>query len=400
MRCPHCRAENPSATKFCGECGFYLLPDQNSNRNNLSDSQDPMTQTINMPCILLHRGILFAGRYEIIEELGRGGMGCVYRAEDKKIGEEIALKLIKSEIAADHITRKRFHNELRIARKIAHKNVCRTFHIGESGRSTFITMEFVNGEDVKSSIQRFGQLPISKSIILMKQICDGMAAAHELGIVHRDLKPRNIMIDPDGNAKIMDFGIARTLKTEGITRKGMAVGTPEYVSPEQVEGKPADQRSDIYSLGITLFEMVTGRVPFKGDSTLATAVMHKTESPPHPTEINPSIPELLSRIILKCLEKNPAQRYQSAGELKDALIGVEEEISTGRELLSRRREVKFAGSKRKRSRALLSLMLVFVVAAIALLIWIKNENRNQPPPKTLALMPFRDISVSVKPSPR
>jgi serine/threonine protein kinase/tetratricopeptide (TPR) repeat protein len=393
MKCPHCATENSSLSKFCGECGQRLKPvDEDAKPLTPSGFKEQATRTMDSSCFPLRRGRVFAGRYEIIEELGQGGMGCVYRADDSKIGEEVALKLIKPDIAADATTLQRFHNELRTARKITHKNVCRTYHIGEAEGATFITMEFIQGEDLKSTIRRFGPLPISKSISLMRQVCDGLAEAHKLGIIHRDLKPRNIMIDREGNAKVMDFGIARTLKSEGITRKGIAVGTPEYISPEQVEGRPVDQRSDLYSLGITLFEMVTGRVPFEGDSTLAIALKHKTESPPYPREINPDIPESLSRIILKCLEKDPAMRYQSAGELKSALAAMEKDLSTGGELRTPGREEGSSQSRRFGSRTFFLLAFFVVVAVSALVVWLMNGRGEAPQPRTLALMPFRDVS--------
>ena len=191
---------------------------------------------------------MFAKRYEIIEELGTGGMGKVYRAFDKKLGEELALKLVKSEIAADERTVERFRNEIKVARKITHKNVCRIYDLNEEGMSLYFTMEYVPGEDLKSFIRRSRRLDISTAISIAKQICEGLEEAHRVGIVHRDLKPSNIMIDREGNARIMDFGIARSLKTKGVTGEGFIIGTPEYMSPEQVEGKDVDYRSDIYSL--------------------------------------------------------------------------------------------------------------------------------------------------------
>ncbi|HDZ26555.1 MAG TPA: serine/threonine protein kinase, partial [Candidatus Aminicenantes bacterium] len=252
----------------------------------------------------LNRGSTLASRYEIIEELGKGGMGNVYRVLDKKINEEIALKLIKPAIATDENIIERFRNELKFARKITHKNVCRMYDLNEEEEILYITMEYVLGDDLKNIIRMMGQLNPRKAISIAKQICEGLAEAHRLEVIHRDLKPRNIMIDKEGNARIMDFGIASCLKTKGITATGDMIGTPEYISPEQAEGKEADPRSDIYSLGIIIFEMVTGRVPFKGDTSLSIALMHKTETPPDPREFNTQIPIDLSRLILKCMEKD------------------------------------------------------------------------------------------------
>ncbi|GAI84985.1 unnamed protein product, partial [marine sediment metagenome] len=197
--------------------------------------------------------------------LGKGGMGKVYKAHDTEIKEQVALKLLKPEIASDEKTIERFRNEIRLARKIAHKNVGRMYDLGKAEGSYFISMEYVSGQDLKGLIRQSRQLTVGTTISIAKQVCGGLAEAHRLGIAHRDLKPSNIMIDKDGNARIMDFGIARSLKAKGITGPGVMIGTPEYMSPEQVEGKEVDQRSDIYSLGVILYEMVTGQVPFEGD---------------------------------------------------------------------------------------------------------------------------------------
>ncbi len=272
------------------------------------------TETIEIPSQALPRGSTFAGRYEVVEELGRGGMGKVYRVTDKKIGEEVALKLLSPSIAADKKTIERFRNELKFARKISQRNVCRMFDLSEEDGTPYITMEYVSGEDLKSLLKKTGQLTIKKAISIAKQICEGLSEAHRLGVVHRDLKPHNIMIDKEGNARIMDFGIARSMKMKGITEAGTVFGTPEYMSPEQVEGKEVDPRSDIYSLGVILFEMVTGEVPFKGENALSVALKHKTDTPPVPRKLNPQIPESLNRVILICMEKDREARYQDVGE--------------------------------------------------------------------------------------
>jgi serine/threonine protein kinase/tetratricopeptide (TPR) repeat protein len=306
-KCPKCQAENPETARFCLDCGMPF--------SSIRDLSPEATKTIKAPLKELTRGSLFARRYEIIEELGKGGMGKVYRVFDKKIDEEVALKLIMPEIAADAETIKRFSNELKLARKIGHRNVGKMYELMEEEGAHFITMEYVPGENLKSMIRMSGQLGIGTAISIAKQICEGLAEAHRLGVVHRDLKPGNIMMDREGIVRIMDFGIARSLKMKGITGEGMIIGTPEYMSPEQVQGKEADQRSDIYSLGIILFEMLTGKVPFEGDTSLSIALKQVSEPPPNPKAFNRQIPEELSRIVLKCMNKKKESRYQDIEKL-------------------------------------------------------------------------------------
>jgi serine/threonine protein kinase len=285
---------------------------------------DLPTETLRVPPPApdeLPRGSLFADRYEIIEDLGQGGMGKVYKAFDAKVRERIAIKLIRPAIASEPATLERFHHELKTARQIVHKNVCRMFDIGEAQGRHFITMEYVSGEDLRCLIKRIGHFTFGKAVFIAAQICEGLAEAHAMGIVHRDLKPQNIMIDKDGNAKIMDFGIARSIESRGMTESGMIIGTPEYMSPEQAEGIAVDRRSDLYSLGIILYEMMTGRVPFDGGTPMSVAIKQKTAKPRPPREFNPQIPDGLNRLILKCLEKNPDKRYASA---KDMLADLRE----------------------------------------------------------------------------
>lgn len=309
MKCPKCQTDNPETATFCADCGTNLT----------LSKYIKVTETLEIPTEELTRGTIFAGRYEIIEELGKGGMGKVYRVEDKKINEEVALKLIKPEIASDKKTIERFSNELKMARKISHRNVCRMYDLNEEDGTTYITMEYVPGEDLKSFIHRSKRLDIGTAISISKQICEGLAEAHRLRVVHRDLKPNNIMIDKEGNVRIMDFGIARSLEAKGITGGGVMIGTPEYMSPEQVEGKDVDQRSDIYSLGCVLYEMLTGNPPFEADTSAALIHKHIKEDPKPPSKLNPQVQEALEDIILKCLEKKPERRYQRAAEIIKAI---------------------------------------------------------------------------------
>jgi len=212
MKCPKCQFDNPSDTKFCGNCAAALYPSEGV-------SVSP-TETLDVPIQELTTGSTFAGRYQVIEELGHGGMGRVYKVFDTDIKEKIALKLLRPEIALDKDTVERFSNELKLARKISHRNVCRMFDLGKANGTTFITMEFVSGEDLKKLIRKTGQLGAGRAVSIAKQVSEGLAEAHHLAVVHRDLKPQNIMVDEDGNARIMDFGIARSLNVKGCTGAG------------------------------------------------------------------------------------------------------------------------------------------------------------------------------------
>jgi len=363
MRCPKCEAVNPPETHFCGQCGTSLNP------------ADLPTETLSVDTsktVELSRGSLIADRYEIIEEIGQGGMGKVLKVFDKKIHEKIAVKLIRRDIASEPTTLQRFNQELKIARKIVHKNVCRMYDIGEFKGNHYITMEYVSGEDLRSLIKRIGQFTFRKAVFVAKQVCEGLAEAHAMGIVHRDLKPQNIMIDMEGNARIMDFGIARSVQAKGITETGMIIGTPEYMSPEQVEGKDVDPRSDIYSLGIILYEMLTGQVPFCGNTPMSIAIKQKIAKPRHPRELNASIPEGLSRLILKCLEKEPDKRYGSATALLADLQEMETSLPATDKVQPQRksgpaREITVKFSPRK---FIIPGAVGLVVLAIVLGLWL------------------------------
>ena len=262
-------------------------------------------------------------RYEILGEVGRGGMGVVYRARDREAEEVVALKILRPEIAENEDMLWRFRNELRLARKITHKNVCRTFDILRFGQYVVISMEYVEGESLRARIARLGELSPSDGIPIAQQICDGLREAHSQQIVHRDLKPENIMIDPSGNVKVMDFGIARSVRIDATMTTGI-VGTPAYMAPEQAEGHEVDARTDIYAVGLILYEMFTGRPAFTGDTAVAIALRQIREIPTPPQNLEPRLSNALQSVILQCLQKSPDKRFQSVNELKSALAEVVE----------------------------------------------------------------------------
>ncbi|HTY42523.1 MAG TPA: protein kinase [Thermoanaerobaculia bacterium] len=268
-------------------------------------------------------GEVFAGRYEILGILGRGGMGVVYRAHDKDLDDAVAIKTLRGEaLSADPSLLDRFKQEIRLARRITHPNILRTHDLGEAGGLRYLSMEFVRGLTLKQLIESSDVLPTPVGLRIAKQLCAGLAAAHEVGVIHRDIKPQNIIIEAAGGLKIMDFGIARLKEERGMTAEGTVVGTPDYMSPEQARGIALDFRSDIYSTGVVLYEVFTGTLPFEGDTPLAVVLKHIQENPPSPQARNPKADPKISQIVLKCMQKDPKDRFQSVNDLYEALTKV------------------------------------------------------------------------------
>ena len=395
MKCPRCEHDNSSDSVYCSRCGTQLI------------KQPPapsVTQTATFLALPreLTVGGTFAGRYQVTEELGKGGMGRVYKAYDTEIREHVALKVLNPEIASDEGVVERFRNELKLARRVSHRNVCRMFDLGRVDDTAYISMEYVSGEDLKTLLRRIGHLPARKALAFAEQVAEGLAEAHRLGVVHRDLKPQNIMIDREGTTRIMDFGIARALKTKGITDPGMIIGTPDYMAPEQFEGKDADQRTDIYALGAILYEMLTSVPPFEGETPLVVAMKHKTEKPRDPRETNPQVPEPLSRLILRCLEKDREKRFQSAEEVLADLRAIGRQLpSTGVTSGGITKTLRF-GLKRPLRLGLIATAMVVLAAAGYLFFGRRGQAVGTTPGGTaaspsaykssLAVLPFQDLS--------
>lgn len=350
-------------------------------------------------------------RYDILGEAGHGSMGNVYKARDRETGETVALKLLKPEIASDQAMMDRFKNELLYARKITHKNVCRVHEFNRIGGIAYTSMEFVEGESLRSVLNRFGGLPLRKANHVALQICSGLAEAHAQGIVHRDLKPENVMIDAQGNVKIMDFGIARSMEA-GTRLTGSIAGTPAYMAPEQVSGKQVDYRTDIYSLGLMLYEMFTGTPAFAADTAVAVALKQMRETPQAPHEIDPTIPVGSERAILKCLEKEPAKRFQTVVDLERLLRShgsAESGDAAGNANSSRERQAAPALSFRSlqtepasKGTSVWTWLLVIAVGAVGVLgglraMGVKQSAERLPPPPRIAAPKPPELALNSSP---
>ena len=272
--------------------------------------------SIPIPPTAFEPGTILGGRYEILKLLGEGGMGAVYKARDTELDRLVALKVIRPELANQPQILQRFKQELILARKVTHRNVIRIFDLGQADGIKFITMEFVEGRDLKSLLTEKGKLAAAEAVGIMQQVCLALEAAHQEGVVHRDLKPQNVMVEEaTGRVLVMDFGIARSIEQGGMTQTGALIGTPEYMSPEQVRGKEADARSDIFTLGIILYELLTGLMPYKAETALASMYKRTQERALPPIALNPEVPGFLSDLVSKCLEPEPQRRFQSTREI-------------------------------------------------------------------------------------
>jgi len=266
-------------------------------------------------------GTLMGRRFQVLSVLGTGGMGVVYKARDRELDDLVALKVLRREMWGDRAQLERMKSEIKLARKITHPNVLRTYDFGELDKVAFISMEYVRGVTLRYMLDQAHRLPYSAGLRLGKQLCAGLGAAHAVGVIHRDIKPENLILEPTGNAKLMDFGIARpvTRLTPGQTQAGFIVGTPQYLAPEQVQGTEIDTRADIYSAGVVLYEIFTGDVPFRADTAMEVLVKHLQEEPPAPHTRWPEMPARLEAAIVRCLRKSPAERFQTVEELQREL---------------------------------------------------------------------------------
>src|SRR5262245_62067153 len=314
--CPACSDQVPDGSRYCPRCGHALeagAVEPTRTTFEPRSSSTPFDEGRFLP------GTVIAERYRIYGLIGRGGMGEVYRADDLKLRQSVALKFLPRDVETNTARRTLLLNEVRIARQISHSNVCRVYDVGEVEGRHFLSMEYVDGEDLSGLLRRIGRLPRDKAIQIARQLCAGLAAAHEQGVLHRDLKPSNVMIDGRGRARITDFGLARL--DEEIHGADVRAGTPAFMAPEQLAGKGVTVRSDLYSLGLVLYELFTGQPAFKAP-TPAEAARRKLETTPtSPAHLIEGFDPAVERVILRCLERDPANRPASAPAVAAALPG-------------------------------------------------------------------------------
>src|SRR6202166_4345455 len=335
MQCPLCQAENPPSAVSCTKCSTPLpmddpildatLADGTLNEGPTPRGTSAWSVAVTNPHDALYAqgeelvGTLLAERYEILELLGQGGMGAVYKARDTELERLVALKLIRADLAGNPEILRRFKQELILAREGTHRNVIRIFDLGQAKGFKFITMEFVEGHDLRAALREKTKLAPEEAVQIVAQVCRALESAHAAGVVHRDLKPQNIMLDAKGRVFVMDFGIAHSLETPGMTQTGALMGTPEYMSPEQDRGFKVDERSDLFSLGIIFYELLTGISPYKADTALATLLKRTQERPQPPAEVDSTIPKAISDVVMKCLEIDRDHRFSAAREILEDL---------------------------------------------------------------------------------
>jgi len=330
MNCPSCNCQTPEGGRFCSSCGAELLgattPPTRSFQGEIASARFAVEATrpwrAEADSALRGRflpGTMLAGRYRIVGLLGGGGMGEVYRADDLKLGQPVALKFLPRRFADDPARLEYFHSEVRLARQVSHPNVCRVYDIGEVEGQHFLSMEYVDGEDLATLIRRIGRLAVDKGIEIARQLCAGLAAAHDRGVLHRDLKPSNVMLDGRGQVRITDFGLARRSEEKGGQTE--QVGTPGYMAPEQLAGGEATVRSDLYAMGLVLYELFTGRPAFQAGTLAEVARIREGSSVVTPSSIVEEIDPAVEEVILRCLENDPQERPPSALAVAAGLPG-------------------------------------------------------------------------------
>ncbi len=359
MKCPNCDFENPDNTRFCGNCAAALTSEK---------PLSSLTKTLQVSVNQLVQGSVFAGKYRIIERLGIGGMGVVFKAEDTKLKRTVALKFLSPELTQNERARERFIHEAQAASALDHPNICTIHEIDETEEGQlYIAMSFYTGESLKEKLSK-GPLSLRDTLNFAIQMAQGLAKAHEQGIVHRDIKPANIMTTDDGIIKIVDFGVAKLAGITRVTRDGTTVGTAAYMSPEQALGKEVDQKTDIWSLGVVLYEMITGDPPFKGENEQSIIFSILNKEPGTVKGLSAAVPKELEHIIRKCLSKDPKKRFATAEELSQVLEDLKLKLITGATLPTR--TVIFRQPKK---RLIIGSVVAALVLATVLVTWFMTR---------------------------
>ena len=374
-QCPKCRHENPEDTVYCGQCGALLK----------SGEGGDFTQTLVTPSGSLPKGATVASRYTIIEELGRGGMGVVYKSEDTRLKRTVALKFLPPELTHIPDVKDRFIREAQAAAALDHPNICTVHEFDEAEEKTFISMAYIEGQSLKKKIES-GPLELDEAISIALQVAEGLRKAHKSGVIHRDIKSANIMVTEEDQAKIMDFGLARKSESTLLTKAGSTMGTVAYMSPEQARGEEVDHRTDIWSWGVVLYEMLTGKLPFKGEHEHAMVYSILKDKPEPITDLRSEISVSLAQIVNKALEKDPGKRYQNAAEIQDDLKSISAGIIP-EEIKLRLRKEKL----RRRKRAILYAGAAGLIIILAVLGSIVLKG----PPETIgsiAVLPLENLT--------
>src|SRR5262245_8328715 len=353
MQCPACARDVPADSRFCPGCGGAIASIPSVTGAFIPS--DP--SVLSADGARFAPGHVLAGRYRIVAPLGKGGMGEVYRADDLTLGQPVALKFLPQHLSADSDRLKRFRHEVAAARKVSHPNVCRVYDIAEHGGQSFLTMEFVDGEDLSSVLKRLGRVAEEKGVEIARQLCSALAAVHDLGLLHRDLKPANVMLDGRGRARLTDFGLAAA--AADLSGTELRSGTPLYQAPEQLAGREVTVRSDLYALGLVLYELFTGRRAFPGND--------RSTPPSRPSSHASGLNPIVQQAILKCLEQNPADRPRSAAAVLAALPGgdpLAEAVAAGDTPSPRLVADAEAGDGRLRQWLALALIATVVVGVV------------------------------------
>jgi len=396
--CPQCQHINPAAATQCERCHTSLDPETvAATIGTLRPVRTPdeARRSVSVLSDVFQPGHVLGGRYEILDLLGQGGMGAVYKARDREVDREVALKVIRPELTGHPDIVRRFKLELILARQVTHKNVVRIFDLGEAEGAKFISMEFVDGRDLKSLLAERGKYKPEEAIGIIEQVCHALDAAHTAGVIHRDLKPQNIIVDKHGRVAVMDFGIARTTEASGLTQTGVLMGTPEYMSPEQAKGEEVDSRSDLFSLGIIFYELLTGQTPYAAATPTASLVKRTQERAVPPAKLDPAIPKYVNDVVIRCLEIEPQHRYGSAQEIVQDL----ESRRTPHRGLATLRMPRFRTVEQFGTKWIapgLALLLLLVVGFVFRKKIFAPMTKPAEPAVSLAILPFRNASGDPK----